>query len=245
MSHRALTVDNVSFSYNGEPVLQSITLAVPKNAFLALIGPNGGGKSTLIKLILGILRPVSGSIRVLGLTPAEASRRVGYVPQETSLNKEFPVTAADVVRMGRLGQRNDHSGGDIVDAMLERVGMADFRNRRIGDLSGGQRQRIFIARALAVEPDILILDEPTANIDLEGQMKMYAILKELNESITIIVASHDVTGVLGNADSLAYVNHTLHTHDAPHMSPELFEKLTGTPFEHICPVEMITRMLDR
>lgn len=245
MPETVITLKDVWFSYNGAPVLSAIELDVPRNAFLAVIGPNGGGKTTLIKLLLGVYRPQRGSITVLGLPPDKAARRIGYVPQDTSANREFPVTVADVVRMGCLGMRSEKKSDDIVRAMLEKVGMWEFRDRKIGDLSGGQRQRVFIARALAVEPEILILDEPTANVDLEGQMKIYSVLGELNKEITVIVATHDITGVLGNAGSMAYVNRTLHTHDAPQMSPELFEKLTGTPFEHICPVELISRMLNR
>jgi len=250
MESSVIEMKDIWFSFNGSTVLQSVTLEVECGDFLAVIGPNGGGKTTLLKIILGLYRPDHGSIRVLGEHPANAARKIGYVPQDTAINRSFPVTVFDVASMGRIRRegftlRVSDAGREIVETMLGKVGMRDFRDRRIGELSGGQLQRVLIARALTVEPDMLILDEPTANIDLEGQEKIYSILREINEHITVIVASHDITGVLGYAGSMAYVNRTLHTHSAPQMTPELLEKLTGTPFEHICPVEVISRMLDR
>ncbi len=244
-----IELSGVSFSYNGSRVLSSIDLTVGERDFLAVIGPNGGGKTTLLKLILGIHRPEQGTIRVLGASPRESARRIGYVPQDTSINREFPITVADVVGMGRLGSagagKNVVDDRKVVDTMLGRVDMLAFRDRRIGDLSGGQRQRVFIARALAAKPDILVLDEPTANVDIEGQTTIYSILRECNEHMTVVVASHDITGVLGYVGRMAYVNRTLHTHDAPEITPDLLQKLTGTPFEHLCPVEVISRMLGK
>jgi len=248
MSDPAILIRDVRYSYNGVPVLKSIDLTVEEDDFLAVIGPNGGGKTTLIKIMLGLYRPDSGSVRVLGRDPVTAARKVGYVPQDTTTNRMFPIIVRDVIRMGLLGRdmRKEVWGHEasIVRNALETVDMWEFRDRRIGELSGGQRQRVFISRALATEPDILMLDEPTANIDLEGQMKIYSVLKRLNERMTIVVASHDVTGLLGYARSMAYVNVTLHTHDVPHMTHDVLEQLTGTTFEHLCPVGVMSRMLD-
>jgi len=248
MESPVIEMRDVWFSFSGTTVLQSVALEVKRGDFLAVIGPNGGGKTTLLKVILGLYMPERGNIRVLGVEPVNAARMIGYVPQDTSVNRTFPVTVLDVALMGRIRRggfavRASTGNREIVETMLGKVGMWEYRNRRIGELSGGQRQRVYIARALAAEPEILVLDEPTANVDLEGQVRIYSILKEFNEHITVVVASHDITGLLGYADSMAYVNRTLHTHSAPQITPELLEKLTGTPLEHICPVEVISRML--
>jgi len=239
---------NVWFSYDGNPVLREVTLAVGKRDFLAVIGPNGGGKTTLLKLILGRLKPSRGTVTVFGKHAGEAALRIGYVPQDTSGGEGVPVTAADVVMMGRLGRgsrfgRPTDRDDDIVRTSLETAGVADLSNRRIGECSGGQRQRVYIARALATEPDMLVLDEPTANIDLDGQIRMYELLGRLNETMTVMVATHDVTGVLGFARSMAYVNGKLHVHEAPDMTPELLERISGAPLERLCPVEVIARIL--
>lgn len=250
MNKQVIEVRDIWFSYNGYPVLEDISFTVTENDFLAVIGPNGGGKTTLLKLILGRIKPDHGTIRVFDTKPVDAAHRIGYVPQDISPNKDFPVSTLDVVLMGRLGhsgrfQRYSEYDHSIVRHMLETVRMWDHRSRKIGTLSGGQRQRVFIARALATEPDVLLLDEPTANIDLEGQLKIYEILKALNEKITIVVASHDLTGLLGYAQSMAYVNKTLHIHKSPNINPEFLEKLSGTPLEQICPVELIYRILNK
>ncbi|MCD6307449.1 MAG: metal ABC transporter ATP-binding protein [Candidatus Latescibacteria bacterium] len=248
MDDTAVDLRNVWFSYDGIPVLREVTLAIGKRGFLAVIGPNGGGKTTLLKLIIGRLRPSGGSVTVFGKKAADAALRIGYVPQNTSGVEGFPVTVEDVAMMGRLGHgsrfgRPSDRDGAVVRLSLETAGVAGLMKRRIGELSGGQRQRVYIARALATEPDMLVLDEPTANIDLDGQLRIYELLGRLNETMAVIVATHDVTGVLGFARSMAYVNGTLHVHEAPDMTPELLEKISGTPLDRLCPVEVIARIL--
>ncbi|MDP2984619.1 MAG: metal ABC transporter ATP-binding protein [Candidatus Latescibacter sp.] len=263
-----IELKNVWFSYNGETVFRSceaatvlkdITFKVERNDFLAVIGPNGGGKTTLLKLILGMLQPKKGTVRVFGEDPAkrfhrsrEAAivHRLGYVTQDTSYNRDFPITVIDAALMGRLGHpkklwRYTKTDREIAQHALETVDMGAFRSRRIGSLSGGQRQRVFIARTLASEPDILLLDEPTASIDIEGQQKIYDILKKLNENMTILVVSHDLNILLGIAKSVAHVNTTLFVHNAPIMSSEMLGKLTGISLEHFCPVELLGEQADR
>jgi zinc transport system ATP-binding protein len=244
-----IELKNVWFSYNGEVVLKDITLTVEKNDFFAVIGPNGGGKTTLLKLILGMMKPNRGFVRVFGEEPAKSVHRLGYVPQDTSFNREFPITVFDATLLGRLGHPKKFwhytkSDREIAQHALETVDMGDFRDRRIGSLSGGQRQRVFIARTLASEPDILLLDEPTASIDIEGQHKIYDILKKLNEEMTILVVSHDLNILLGIAKSVAHVNTTIFTHNAPIVSPEMLGRLTGISLEHICPVELLGQKVD-
>lgn len=245
-----IELKNVWFSYNGEIVLKDITLLVERNDFLAVIGPNGGGKTTLLKLILGMLKPKKGAVQVFGEDPSKSVHRLGYVPQDTLFNREFPITVFDAALLGRLGHPKKlwhytKSDRETAQRALETVDMGDFRDRRIGSLSGGQRQRVFIARALASEPDILLLDEPTASIDIEGQHKIYDILKKLNEKMTILVVSHDLNILLGIAKSVAHVNTTLFAHNAPIVSPEMLGRLTGISLEHICPVELLGEQADK
>jgi zinc transport system ATP-binding protein len=245
-NHPDIELRNVSFSYRGDTVLRDITLTVERGDFLAVIGPNGGGKSTLLKLMLGILHPVSGTVRVFGETPLQASTHIGYVPQDTSVGRDFPITALDVVMMGRLGfpkrfLRPTPSDREAARLSLQTVDMWEYRKRKIDDLSGGQRQRVFIARALASEPKILLLDEPTANIDFEGQRRVYEILRSLNERITVVVVSHDLDILLGYAKSVAHVNTTLHYHREPIMTPELHSQFRDLSIRHICPVELFGR----
>ncbi|MFA6472356.1 MAG: ABC transporter ATP-binding protein [Candidatus Latescibacterota bacterium] len=244
-----IELKDVWFSYNGETVLKDVALSVERNDFLAVIGPNGGGKTTLLKLILGILKPNKGAIQVFGNEPSKSVHRLGYVPQDTFFNREFPITVFDAALLGRLGHpknfwRYTKSDRETALRALETVDMAGFRDRRIGSLSGGQRQRVFIARALASEPDILLLDEPTASIDIEGQHKIYDILKILNEQMTILVVSHDLNILLGIAKSVVHVNTTVYSHNAPIVSSEVLGRLTGISLGHICPVELLGEQTD-
>lgn len=241
-----IELQDVWFSYNGEMVLKEIALTVEHSDFMVMIGPNGGGKTTLLKLILGLLEPDRGSISVLGEQPARAMHRIGYVPQNIGSNKGFPVSVLDVALMGRLGHRSylrryTKEDASIAQKALETVDIWDFRKEHIDNLSGGQRQRVYIARALAAEPDILILDEPTASIDMEGQARIYEIMKDLNNRMTILVVSHDYALTLGFAKTVAHVNKTIHIHEALDFNPEMLRKLSESSLKNICPVELITQ----
>jgi len=234
----AIEIDNVSFFYNGHPILVNVNLRVEEKDFLAIMGPNGSGKTTLLKIILGILNPARGSIRVFGKTPLEAAGLLGYVPQDTWLNKGFPISVQDVALMGRLGmtgrgRRYTSSDRDLARKVLEQVGMWDYRDRPIGKLSGGQRQRVLIARALTVEPKILLLDEPTASVDAQFQTDLYGLLKELNDTITIVIVSHDVSVLSDYINSVACLNQTLYHHE----SGELTEEMLNAAYQ--CPVDLI------
>lgn len=237
MEQPIITVKNLSFSYNGTPILQDVSFHVEKGEFLAMIGPNGGGKTSLLKLMLGLLDPDHGEVRIFGEPPKKAAPRIGYVPQDIHINKTFPISALDVVLMGRLTAGwgwARHSVKDRNAALLalEKLEMEDFSTRRIGELSGGQLQRIFIARALVSDPELLFLDEPTASIDTKGQAEFYGLLKRLNERVTIVMVSHDVMILSGYVKSVACVNRNVHYHDDSEITEEMLDAAQ-------CPVQLI------
>jgi len=234
----AIEMNGVWFSYDNTPILEDISFTLKQGDFLAMIGPNGGGKTTLLKLLLGLLKPDRGTIKVLGEVPHRARRRVGYVPQNTDFNNTFPISVMDVALMGRLaGSRmgKGFSSGDrpVVEEALHKVGMWDRRHTPIGNLSGGQRQRVLIARALATEPEILFLDEPTAKVDPEFESNIYDFLKELNRQTTIMSITHDVGVISRYVKSVACVNRTLIYHEAPRITQEMLD------MAYECPVDLI------
>ena len=234
-----LEVENLSFTYDKELVLQDICLEVHERDFLALIGPNGGGKSTLIKIILGINEMQEGSIKIFNKALRKTISNIGYVPQNTNVNVNFPIKVIDVVMMG-LAKKSRFSFGYTKDeiahamSMLKQVGIENKAQERIGSLSGGQRQRVMIARALYDNPKILLLDEPTASIDVNGQKQIYELLKELNKSVTIIVVSHDISVILEYANKVAHINRKLSYHDLSSLQKEF-----NPSQNHICEVELL------
>jgi len=234
----AIDLKNISFFYSSHPILTNVNLTVEEQDFLAIMGPNGSGKTTLIKIILGILNPAQGTVKVFGKKPPEAAGLLGYVPQDTGINKDFPISVMDVTLMGRLGltgrdRRFTSEDRALARKVLEQVGMWGYRDRPIGKLSGGQRQRVLIARALTVEPKVLLMDEPTASVDAQFQTDLYDLLKELNASITIIVVSHDVTVLSSYINSVACLNRTLYYHG----SGEITEDMLHSAYQ--CPVDLI------
>ena len=237
-----ILINHLFFSYDGAIVLEDINLQYNRKEFLAIIGPNGGGKSTLLKVMIGLLRPTSGEILLFGKNPLHVSHEIAYVPQDTIANKDFPIKVLDVVLMGRLQKSTSfapYSKEDyaIAYAMLEKVGMKGFEHQKINALSGGQRQRVFIARALACEAKIIFLDEPTASIDTAGQMEVFKLLKTLNATVGIVIISHDINVALNYATKVAHINKTLYIHDVS-ATPNLqtFQKTNG----HFCPIELIS-----
>jgi len=240
-----VTLENVSFAYNGEPVIQDVSLDIFSGDFIAMIGPNGGGKTTLLRLILGLIKPDNGTVRVMGGPALAAAPRVGYVPQNVNINNSFPVTALDVVLMGKHDPKRRwarYSAGDRNEALaaLERMQIAGKAGTRISDLSGGQRQRVFIARALVTDPQLLLLDEPTANIDTRGQADFFKLLAELNDGITIVVVSHDLLVISRYVKSVACVNRRLHYHNEAEITGEMLEAMYSCTVEEVCPVELVT-----
>ncbi len=248
MTEPVVEFSNVSFAHNGRAILRHINLIIQQGDFMAMIGPNGGGKTTLIKLMLGLLKPTSGTIRILSQPPEKTSHHIGYVPQNTNINPDFPISALDVVLMGQLqpgNRRIRHSRQDRVVAheALDKMGMGAHCHRRIGELSGGQRQRVFIARALVCEPEILLLDEPTAHIDTKGQTDLYRLLQTLNREMTIVVVSHDLLLLSPHVKSVACVNSRLHYHPRGQLIGESMENMCPCTAEEICPVELVAHGL--
>lgn len=232
-----IQIENLSHSYGNTKALENINLTIKDGDFLAIIGPNGGGKSTLLKLILELL-PLQNGKLIKNIKNSE----VGYVPQNTNLNIDFPITALEVVLMGHIKRKRKLFGyvkEDISCALnsLKQVGMEDFANKKIGTLSGGQRQRVFIARALCSSPKILMLDEPTASIDVQGQQDIYELLKNLNKSISIVVVSHDLSILLNYAKDVAHVNRSLVYHSLKDIQRDV-----ALSDDHLCEVELLSAL---
>lgn len=235
----ALEIQNLSVFYGEDCALEKISLNVEEREFLGIIGPNGGGKTTLLKAILGLVQPQSGTVRIFGQTGDKARRSIGYVPQFSKFDRRFPISVEEVVLMGRLAGRSpwfvryDDKDRMVVQSLLARLEILDLKQRQIGQLSGGQLQRVLIARALAVEPRILILDEPTASVDSASKTRIYDILKELNKEMTILIVTHDLSAVSSNIDKIACLNQQLFYHGRTELEAGLVEKVYG------CPVDLI------
>lgn len=202
--HRvAVRFRDVGFSYGEVPVLEGAAFHLHEGEFAALVGPNGAGKTTVLKLLLGLLRPSSGRVEVLGSSPEASRSRIGYVPQHAGYDPSFPISVAEVVRMGRLeasSRRYGPADARAVAAALERADVADLARRPYSALSGGQRRRVLVARALAGEPRFLVLDEPTANMDSGSEARLYRTLGDLKGSATILVVTHDSSFVSALTD---------------------------------------------
>ncbi|NNG01055.1 MAG: ABC transporter ATP-binding protein [Desulfobacteraceae bacterium] len=237
-------VNELDFSYGNEPVLENVSFSIRQGDFVAVIGPNGGGKTTLLKLMLGLLKPQNGTIEILGSPAGKVSHLIGYVPQDVHINSSFPITTLDVVLMGKLGPdkrwaKNSAGNREEARQALDRMGMSGYENHRIGELSGGQRQRVFIARALATNPRLLLLDEPTASIDSKGQTDFFKLLKSLNEHMTILVVSHDLLVISTHVKSVACVNRRLHYHNDTELTGDMLETMYPCTVEDVCPVELV------
>lgn len=224
----AIEVRNLDFSYEKTPVLLNVNFSVNRGDFLAIIGPNGGGKSTLMKLIVGLLKPSAGEVRVFGEKVPSKKVSLGYVPQNTNGNLEFPITVEETVATGLPHFRPDPPK---VRELLETVRMEAFSKRRLGELSGGERQRVLIARALASEPQILFLDEPSSNIDAKGQEDLYGLLAQLNAKMTIVIVSHDLMVLSRHVKSVACVNREVHFHSGSEITPEMMQNMYGLEME--------------
>ncbi|AKJ63579.1 metal ABC transporter ATP-binding protein [Kiritimatiella glycovorans] len=221
----AVSLNGVGFEYGNTPVVQDATFDIESGAFVCMIGPNGGGKTTLLRLMLGLNRPARGTVRILGRPPGRVRRSIGYMPQHLQYDRAFPVTVRDVVRMGLIGCRG--RGGARVREALETAGLYDRADTPFHRLSGGQRQRVLIARALVSGPQLLLLDEPTANVDPAAEEHLFDLLTRLNRRMTIVVVSHDLGFVSSAIDYCICVNRRVFTHPTREITGEKIEELYG------------------
>lgn len=222
-----LSVENLTFNYDKDPILDNITLNIQKGEFIGIFGPNGGGKTTFLKLLMGFLKPSQGKITF-------ASQKIGYVPQVTRFDKQFPVSVLEIVLMAFLSESTwwgtypPHAKQKALQA-LAKVGLKGKEKQAFGTLSGGQAQRVLMARAIANDPEILFLDEPTANVDKEAETAIYHILEELRHSMTILLVSHDLQGIISRADRLLCIHRNASFHQpkdvCSHFSLGLFHTL--------------------
>jgi zinc transport system ATP-binding protein len=226
----AIDIKNLSFGYGKSSVLTDVNLSIDENDFVAIIGPNGGGKSTLMRLMVGLLKPTSGSVRLFGEKVPTKRVAVGYVPQNTNKNIDFPITVGECIATGKIGLSPK---SDEVKAALERVHIGAFLDRRLGELSGGERQRVLIARSLVCNPKILFLDEPSNNIDVAGIEALYNMLAEFSETMTIVIVTHDLMALSHKVKSVVCVNHSVHYHEGANLTEDMLHRTYG------CEVDLI------
>ena len=233
MSHPLVSIKDMDFAYQKHLVLSGVSLSVFERDFIGIIGPNGGGKTTLIKIILGLLKPQEGSV-LLGLEPSE----IGYLPQGKQVDESFPITVGEVIASGlehglnlefRKRKRRQHK----LDEALDKVGMQALRSRPVGELSGGEFQRTMLGRAIISSPRLLVLDEPDTHVDNQFETELYSLLKNLNEEMTILLVSHDIGIISPYIKTIACVNRDLHYHSSNEISEEQLKVYN-------CPIEIIT-----
>jgi len=240
-----IEVRGLWFSYGRQVVLRDVSFRVGRGEFVCMIGPNGGGKTTLLRLMLGLLTPDQGAIRILGAAPAESCWRAGYVAQQTQFDPSFPVSVLDVVLMGRLRRTRSfgpHRRADVraARAALDEVSLGSLIKRPFSELSGGQRQRVLIARALAAEPELLLLDEPTSNLDLGVEQEFEDLLAHLAERMTIVLVSHDIAFVTERVDKVVCVQQKVAVHPTAELTGDMMRDLYGQDIrlvrhDHACP----------
>jgi len=239
MNDFAIKLEDVCFAYKNKVVLENINLSVKYGDYLAILGANGGGKTTLLKIILGLLKPIKGKVSIMGQEPKKGLKFLGYVPQESTINKGFPLTVIDAVLMGlkskkKFGLRYDKEDIKLASEVLDKVDMAAYKKRKMDELSGGERKRVYLARSLVSKPKILLLDEPTSSVDPHGTFCFLRFLEELSANVTILIVSHDLSIVSSKISSLACINKYLYYNAKAEMTPEMFSLILGTHNEHIC-----------
>lgn len=239
MTKIAIEIENLNFSIDELSILENINLSIAQGDFAGLVGPNGGGKTTLLKLILGLYKAQSGKIKIFNEPVKKQRKLIGYVPQYANFNSDFPISVRDTVLQGRLGLTNILGGygkndKTIATKVMQETEIVDLANRSIQSLSGGQMQRVLVARALAAEPEILLLDEPTANIDQRAEKDIFDLFKIINQRMTILIISHDIGFVSDYINKVFCLNKTLVCHDASPVTSETIHALYG---DHVSEVQ--------
>ena len=233
----AVEVKHLYFKYENEWVLEDINFTLKDKEFIAIIGPNGGGKTTLLKILLGFLKPSKGEVLIYSTPPKKAREIIGYVPQHTNFSLDIPITVFDIVLQGRVKKKKffySKEDKSKAEEIMDKLGILEFKNRKIKDLSGGQRQKVLIARALVSEPKIILMDEPTSAIDPTGQKEILDLIETLD--MTRIVVSHDIKILLRNVDKIAFIHKKAVIHEGP--------KLNIPKDKHFCEVELIDFLKD-
>jgi zinc transport system ATP-binding protein len=239
MSEIAIHIENLSVNYGQTIAISNISMDVEEGQFLGIMGPNGGGKSTFLKSILGLIPITSGNIQIYGNKISKNKAMIGYVPQFATMDKIFPISCLEVVLTGCLKSglspfyRFTKDEKHIALNNLEIVGIQKLADKQVSQLSGGEFQKMLIARALAVNPKILLLDEPTASVDAKSKEQIYKLLEELNKEMTIVLVTHDLAAISSNVKSLACLNGSLVYHGEPKFNDNILTKLYG------CPVDLI------
>jgi zinc transport system ATP-binding protein len=237
-SKELVRLEDIWVYYDNAIVLEDVNLSIKQDDFLGIIGPNGGGKTTLLKVILGLVKPSSGKVTVLEGTPQRNRKFIGYVAQNSMFDHDFPISVQEVVLMGRYGKvglvkRFSEDDKKAAFKALQTVEMLDYKDRQIGRLSGGEQQRVLIARALVAEPKMLLLDEPTTGVDMPMQTEFYELLARLKHTMSIVLVSHDISAVSVYVDKIACLNRQLYYHGSKEVGPEILEAT------YKCPVQMI------
>lgn len=239
---KIVELTNVNFAYDHQKILQNITFDIYKNDFMAILGPNGGGKTTLLKLLLGLLKPDSGVIKILGKKPYKIRKKLGYVPQYSEFDKDFPILVKEVVMMSSLNGKSifpwfDKNVEKRAFELLDSLSIIHLADKKMGELSGGQKQRTLIARALMSDPEILLLDEPMASLDFSVEEDIYQLLKKINENKTIVFVTHDIGIISAYVNRITCLNVCACTHTIEEMNEQsLVEVFTGSlhKIKHKC-----------
>ena len=233
MENLLVELSNVSYAYKNTYVLENVNLKIFSGDFIGVIGPNGGGKTTIVKLILELLKPTSGNINL-----QKQNINIGYLPQHNNIDKDFPLKVVDVVLSGlmikkKLWRKYNNDDFEQANSALTKMGVPDLKNKHIGSLSGGQMQKVLMARAIVSNPDLLILDEPDTYVDYRSEGEMYELLKVLNKSMAIIIVSHDIGTISSYVKTIACVNKKLVYHNSNIISNEQLQSYN-------CPIKLIT-----
>ena len=235
---KIVEIKSVFAGYNDEIILKDVSLDIFDDDFIGVIGPNGGGKTTLLNVILGLIKPLKGTVKFCDDLRTDRNNKIGYLPQQNKIDKKFPITVKDVVLSGLIygsGALSRHSKADKSKAenTLKRVGIFDIKNSPIGELSGGQMQKVLLARAIVSSPRLLILDEPNTFVDNQFEGELYEILNELNKEMAIVIVTHDVGTISSYVKTIACVNRSLHYHKSNKISEEQLASYN-------CPIKLIT-----